>query len=153
MALYVPANISIDFAFPKLGIAFGPDKVFTAFMFMPKTSIYKNNCPVFRKNNVWFSWKPDIVLSIPKTFREEIATHDHLWFRILPFYIGHISTSNLGRVYIGHMITLKSLFKLDKDFRKQEFCKEILYLMSNSSRINISSHFYVAFLTMVREVG
>lgn len=145
----VPVNISLDFAFPKLRIAFRPDKVFTAVMFMPKTSIYKNNRLVFGKNNVWLSRKSDVVFSVPKAFREEVATHDHLWFCIRSFYFGHIATSNLGRVYISHVITLKSLFKLNEDFRKQEFCKEILYLMSNSSRIDISSHFYISFLTMI----
>lgn len=97
MVQNIPVNIHLDFAFPKLGIAFGPDKVFVAFMFMSKTSIYKKNGPVFRKNDVWFSWKPDVVLSVPEALSE--TTYDHLWFRILSFYVGHISTFNLESVH------------------------------------------------------
>jgi hypothetical protein len=68
MTLFVPLNSSGDFSFPKGSITLGPYKISAAFVCVPKATINENNCPVFGKNNIWFSWKTGIILPIAKSF-------------------------------------------------------------------------------------
>ncbi len=51
----IPLNIGIELCFPKFPSRLGDVGKFAAIVTVPETAMHKNNCPVFRKNNIWFS--------------------------------------------------------------------------------------------------
>ena len=61
---------------------------------MPKATIYKNHYLIFGKNNIWLSWKPDIIFSIAESFRKKILSDQLLWLSVLTPYPRHIIASS-----------------------------------------------------------
>ena len=74
----------------------------TILVTMPETAMYKNDCPVFRKDNIWFTWITFIVFSIAKPFREQEFADNFFRFGIRTLNSGHIETASFRWMIIGH---------------------------------------------------
>lgn len=61
--LAIPFNIAIQFFGPELNIALWYLALRAPVVLVPETTVYKNDCLVFRKNNIRFSWQTLYVLS------------------------------------------------------------------------------------------
>jgi len=57
LMIIIPFYRSSKFIFPELNSAFWCISIFTAFMPVPKTAMYKNHSFVFRKDNIRFAWQ------------------------------------------------------------------------------------------------
>ena len=73
-------------------------------MCMPKASIHKNNCLIFWKNDIRFSWKPSIVFSVTKTLSEQISSDQFLRSCVFATDVGHIVAPLFRCMHICHNI-------------------------------------------------
>ena len=73
-------------------------------MLMLKAPVYKDHRFIFRQNDVRFSRKPGIVLSVPKSFGKQVFTHDFLGLCVFAPNAGHIVASLLWIVDVRHDI-------------------------------------------------
>ena len=71
-------------------------------MFMPKTTIHKNNCSILREYDIRLSRQFLIIFSITKTLRKKKFPDYLFWFVICTPNARHISASNFFRMIISH---------------------------------------------------
>ena len=76
---------------------------------MPEATMYKNNRPVFGKNNIWFAGQVFYVQPVTETISMQEPAHEHFGLGVLAFYAAHVVAAGCLVVYIGHGVKLRQI--------------------------------------------
>ena len=78
---------------PEIGVGFRDCIILAAFVAMPETTVNKNDRPIFRKNDIGFSWKTFVVQSIAETFSPKSVSKTPLRRGVFTTYVRHYFVS------------------------------------------------------------
>jgi len=102
--IYVIPNICTYFMKPPFRSCFRHNKIFAAFVPVPKTSMYKNYSFIFWQHNIRLPRQPLHMQPIPVPVFMQKPAHQHFGFGILAPDARHIVAAGCFGVYIGHAI-------------------------------------------------
>ena len=72
---------------------------------MPETSMYKDDCLVFRENQIWFSRQLFGMKSEAKTSAMQIFSNQKLWLGVLALNASHHPTTGSRINNINHQVS------------------------------------------------
>lgn len=91
----LPPNFLISFLIarnlgnPEAGVGFRDCIILAAFVAMPEATVNKNDRPIFRKNDIGFSWKAFVVQPIAETFSPKSVSKTPLRLGVFTTYMRH----------------------------------------------------------------
>lgn len=103
----VSFRIPIYFLLPKFRVTLRPDKIFAAFVPMPKTAIHKDGCFIFWQKKIRFAGIAFVILPVTEAFGEKILPHLFLGLRVFTVNPRHVKAADFFCVYVCHIPGLR----------------------------------------------